>query len=332
LDIGGANLKAADGSGFAHWHPFALWKESAQLTQQLRTLIAQSPRHDHLAVTMTGELADCFGSKTEGVSFILDAVRKASDGRHTRVYLTSGQMVTPQVAMRRPLEAAAANWHALARFAGRFVPEGFALLIDVGSTTTDVIPLVAGQPAAEGLDDTSRLMSRELIYSGVERTPLCAVASELPYRGAMCPLAREHFATTRDAYVILGDLPEDSLSLDTADGRSATRVGARTRLGRMICADNQRFNHRDAVAIARYVAEVQRDLLFEGIGNVIGRRGKPLTAVVVSGEGEFLAVRAVQQLDPVPRLISVSQRLGEGISRCAPAHAVAVLAREAALG
>ena len=91
LDIGGANLKVADGVGYAESFPFALWRDSVRLAQELRTVIAQAPACDHLAVTMTGELADCFESKSEGVSFILDSVSEASDGRHTRVYLSDGR-------------------------------------------------------------------------------------------------------------------------------------------------------------------------------------------------------------------------------------------------
>jgi probable H4MPT-linked C1 transfer pathway protein len=279
---------------------------------------------------MTGELADCFATKSDGVRFIVEAVGKAADGRHTRVYLTTGQMVSPQVALRRPLQAAASNWHALARFAGRLVPRGFALLIDVGSTTTDIIPLVDGHPATSATDDAGRLRSRELVYLGVQRTPLCAVASDLPYRGASYPLAREVFATSRDIYLILGDLSEDPISRNTADGQPATKRAARTRLGRMICADVEDFNHRDAVVLARAAAEQQVGQLIEGIRHVVGQHSEAPLAVVLSGEGEFLARRAVEARPWQAPVITLSRELSAPISRCAPAHAVAVLAREAA--
>src|SRR5690349_1516700 len=131
LDIGGANLKAADGEGFAESYAFALWSEPDRLAQELRTIIAEAPESTHLAVTMTGELADCFASKMQGVQHILTAVHAAADGRHTRVYLTDGMLVTPQVATMKPQLAAASNWHALARFCGRFASEGTAVMIDV---------------------------------------------------------------------------------------------------------------------------------------------------------------------------------------------------------
>ena len=126
LDIGGANLKAADGLGFAVSQAFPLWRSPKQLVEALRTLIAGAPRADHLAATMTGELADCFSTKTEGVQFIINALSTAADGRHTRIYLNNGLLVSPQIALKQPLAAAATNWHALARFAGRYAPKGSA--------------------------------------------------------------------------------------------------------------------------------------------------------------------------------------------------------------
>src|SRR5688572_26621520 len=127
LDIGGANIKVADGRGFAASYAFALWRKPKELAQELRRIISESPTSDHLVATMTGELADCFETKEAGVSAILQALEQAADGRHTRVYVNDGSMVTPRVAARRHSEVAAANWHALARFCGRFMELGPAL-------------------------------------------------------------------------------------------------------------------------------------------------------------------------------------------------------------
>ena len=251
LDIGGANLKTADGRGFAQSYVFALWRDPSLLAQQIRTAISEAPPCDHLAVTMTGELADCFESKEAGIRFILEAVKAGSDNRHTRVYLVDGRLVSPQVALSLPQLAAASNWHALARFAARYAASGAALLVDVGSTTCDVIPLVEGKPAAKGTTDTQRLLTGELVYTGIERSPLCAVVSLVPYRGKSCPVVHEVFATMRNAYMVLDQLPDDPANVNTADGKPATRGFARVRLGRMIAADTHEFNHRDAVEIAQ---------------------------------------------------------------------------------
>jgi (4-(4-[2-(gamma-L-glutamylamino)ethyl]phenoxymethyl)furan-2-yl)methanamine synthase len=328
LDIGGANVKAADGQGYARSYAFAMWRESAVLAQQIRAAISEAPRSDHLAVTMTGELADCFASKEAGIQFILQAVSAGSDNRHTRVYLVDGRLVSPQVALTAPHLVAASNWHALARFAGRHAPTGPALLIDVGSTTCDVIPLVDGKPVAKGKTDTQRLLTGELVYTGVERSPVCAVAQVAPYRGQSCPLVHEVFATMRDVYLILEQIADDPADLHTSDGKPATRAAARVRLGRMVAADTHEFNHRDAVALAHGVGDTQAARLASAIGQVSGSLPAWPRAIILSGHGEFLAQAALATFKTAVPTVSLTKELGSTVSRCAPAHALAVLARE----
>ncbi len=182
LDIGGANIKVADGKEFAVSSVFPLWKKPKQLADALRTLIAGAPRADHLVATMSGELADCFATKAEGVQAIVQAFVAASDGRHVRIYLNNGTLVAPQIALKQPLLAAAANWHALAFFAGRYVPMGAGLAIDIGSTTCDIVPLADGTPAATATTDPERLLASELGLHG------CRAESHLRV-GELAPLA-----------------------------------------------------------------------------------------------------------------------------------------------
>jgi len=328
LDIGGANIKVADGMGFATAYPFPLWKRHQDLVQELRRVIAESPPSDHLVATMTGELADCFETIEAGVLFILDAFQQAADGRHTRVYVNDGSLVTPLVAGRRYEEVAAANWHALSRFSGRFMELGAALLIDIGSTTCDIIPFRDGLPTYVGINDTQRLISGELVYTGIQRSPTCAVCQSVPYRHSLCPVAQEMFATTVDAYIILGDLPEDSADHVTADGRPATKPYARARLARSICASSEQFNHRDAVVISQAIAESQAELLSAAIERVMQRADEMPRSIVVSGHGDFLAQRAIEQCSIDAMVISLRQQLGGLVSRCATAHALAVIAQE----
>lgn len=328
LDIGGANLKVADAKQFAQSYAFALWRDPAGLAQQIRTIISEAPQADHLAITMTGELADCFETKAAGVRHILRAVEEGSDHRHTRVYLTDGRLVTPQVAQTLASLAAASNWHALARFAGRYAPRGPAMLIDVGSTTSDIIPLLDGKVVAKGRTDTERLLAGELLYSGVERSPICAILEKAPYRGQICPVTQELFATTRDAYLLLAALAEDPANFSTVDGKPATKAAARIRMGRMIAAEGDEFNHRDAATMAQAVADSQAGRLAAAILQVVTTLGQNPAKILLSGHGEFLARNALARADIKLPVLSLSQELGATISRCAPAHALAVLAHE----
>ena len=222
LDIGGANLKAADGLGFAITRPFPLWRQPADLPAALAAIIAQAPATECIAVTMTGELADCFESKAQGVASILAAVSQAAAGRQVIVYHVDGSLAPLETARQQPQLVAASNWHVLARFAARYCPTSSGLLVDIGSTTTDLIPILGGRPAAKGACDTDRLASGELVYTGVTRSPICAVVDALPWRGQQVPVAQELFATTHDAYLILRHLEEAPNDHQTADGRPAT--------------------------------------------------------------------------------------------------------------
>ena len=167
LDIGGANLKAATCDGRALSVPFALWREPRALPGQVRALVRRFPCR-RLAMTMTGELCDCFVSKRAGVHAILDSVVQAAPKTPIQVWSTRGQFVAVREARADPWRVAAANWHALATFAGRFVPDGAALLIDIGSTTTDIIPLWQGRPMPRGWTDAERLASGALQRSAPE--------------------------------------------------------------------------------------------------------------------------------------------------------------------
>jgi probable H4MPT-linked C1 transfer pathway protein len=329
LDIGGANIKAADGRGYAASYPFPLWREAAGLAQQLHTAISDAPHCEKLAITMTGELADCFTSKADGVRHILQAVTDAADNRPTRVYLTDGRLVSPDEALTAPLLAAASNWHGLATFCGRFTPQGSALLIDIGSTTTDIIPLMNGRPVAQGTTDTTRLLAGELVYTGVERSLACAIVQAVPYRGEQCGVAQEYFATSLDAYLVLDQIAERPADCNTPDGKPATKAAACTRLGRLLAADGEEFNEDDAVQVAEAIVAAQRKSILVAIQKVLARLPSPPGTYILSGHGEFLAMSLLEHLPPVERVVRLAAELGDSVSRCAPAHALAVLACEA---
>lgn len=337
LDIGGANLKAADGRGFAISRPFALWKHPEGLGAALSELVAACPAADAIALTMTGELADCYKSKAEGVSAIVEAMCQAAAERPVDVYLVDGRFVSPQEALAAPLLAAASNWHALAFYAGRLVPSGAGLLLDIGSTTTDLVPLCDGHPEPQGLTDPERLACGELVYTGVVRSPVCGLVGSLPWRGQRVPVAQEWFATTLDAYLLLGDLAEESsagvgLSQHTADGRPATIECARARLARCICADSSMFTAEDARACAAAISAAQLALLARQARVVLSRIRGPVTGIVLCGQGEFLARKLLERLGISAPTVSLSARLGPAVSQAAAAHAVAVLRLERGRG
>lgn len=330
LDIGGANLKAATNTGRAVSQPFALWKHPDQLAHTLYELVGQFPEAEELAVTMTGELCDCFETKRDGVCHIVTAVMNASRSRPMRFWSVDGQFLNSNEAKDQYLKVAASNWHALATFAGGYAPRGVALLIDIGSTTTDLIPILDGQPWAEGKTDSARMKRGELVYTGVRRTPATT------YLGPSA--AAEFFATVHDAYLTLGTVSEDYTDCDTADNRPATKLFAHGRLSRMIGGDPVLTSEEETHALAKAIAERQRKHLVEKIEAMIPRLREmrqaalhPKRSAIVSGSGEFLARKILREkpfVEFFDELLNLSDRLGPDRSAAAPAYAVAMLAAE----
>ena len=272
--------------------PFELQRDPGALAPLLRALaveIGAGAGAAH-AVTMTAELSQMFRTKREGVSFVLAAVEAAFGSALVRVYAVDGRFLTTGAAREEPLAVAAANWAATARAIAAHHPD--ALLVDVGTTTTDIIPIVGGTVAADGRTDPERLASGELVYTGALRTPAEAIASQccgrghrhrrvgggVRARGRRPPVARRISIrpTTR---------------APRPDGRPATREFSGERLARVVCADRDLLDEAAVSSIADALAGAQVASIAAAIARVRARHPSLQTAVV-TGLGAFLGAAA----------------------------------------
>jgi probable H4MPT-linked C1 transfer pathway protein len=327
-DVGGANLKAARIGGAGQSEPevveraFPLWREPQRLPGALAETAGRLGEARAMAVTMTAELADCFATKREGVAFVLGAFRSAFPGVRPWIYGVDGRFRSAEAALRRPHRVAAANWMASATLLARRFPD--TILLDVGSTTTDVIPIVAGRVRARGLTDPARLRSGELVYTGALRTPVCASVRWLPLRGRRCRVAAEHFAVAADVHLWLGRIEESDYTCETPDGRGRGRQEAAARLARMVCADLELLGPDDISALAGHVAQSQVRQIASGLRQVMRRLGPACPRLaILAGQGAFLARAAAEQAGLASR--SMADDFGSAAARAAPAAAVAYL-------
>jgi probable H4MPT-linked C1 transfer pathway protein len=325
-DVGGANVKAAlveaDGAERrvrAASRPFEIWRRKDALPDVLRDMAAGLGAVDATAVTMTAELSDVFRTKREGVGFVLDAVTAVSPGP-VRVFTTDGTFVDPVTARARWLEVAASNWMATAMLVAPRV--GDAILVDIGSTTTDVIPLWDGRVAARGRTDPERLLAGELLYTGAVRTNVAAIVQRVPLWGGQCPVAAEAFATSGDVHVLLGSLDPADYTGPTSDGRPAAPDFAAARLARVVCADVEMLQKDDVEAIASAVAEAQVAAIAVALAATARGLGGDVP-VVATGLGAFLAHRAAARCGLASRDLSAVLDVDSGTA--APAVAVAWL-------
>src|SRR4051812_559505 len=328
-DIGGVNTKAAlvtDGVVMnVITRPFELQRApqalGALLREMARALASDAP--DAHAVTMTAELSQMFRTKREGVDFILEAAGRAFPGAELYVYSTDGAFVSRDEARMQPLAIAAANWVATAHLVAPRHPD--ALLVDVGTTTTDLIPISGGAVVAHGRTDPERLASGELVYTGAVRTPVEAVVRQVPIGGMGTRVSVEAFALTGDVHVWLGDLAPADYEAATPDGRPATRSFAGERLSRVVCADRDLLDDAAITGIAATVAQAQIAEITDAIREVLNAHVAIGTAVV-TGLGAFIGVRAARAAGL--QVIPLADQLGAAGARSAPATAVALLLEE----
>ena len=202
-----------------------------------------------------------------------------------------------------------------------------AIFLDAGSTTTDVIPIVSGRVAAQGKTDPARLRSGELVYTGVLRTPVCAIVRYLPLRGRRCRVAAEHFAIAADAHRWLDTIGDADYGCDTPDRRGRSRPESGARLARMICADLEMLSTAEVTAIAVQIEKMQVRQIAVAIRQVMRRLGAACPErAVLAGQGAFLARAAARQNGLAT--VELADELGGDAARAVPAAAVAHLLAE----
>ena len=333
-DIGGVNTKVARVEGddviAVASRAYELQRAPDALIPLLRELAADvgavNARESALrcAVTMTAELSQMFRTKRDGVSFVLDAVDAAFPTADVEVFAVDGRFLSPRVARQQPLDVAAANWAATAHIVAERHPD--ALLIDIGTTTTDIIPIVNGEVAATGLTDPARLASGELVYTGAVRTPVEAIVTQVPYGAGSATVSAEGFALIGDVHVWTGALPAAEYIAPTPDGRPPTREFAGDRIARVICADREMLDDAAISQIADTIAVAQLTQIVTAIHRVVSRN-QALRMSIVSGIGAFIAEKAARAAGL--QVVLLSSELGDAAARCAPAAAVALLLEKA---
>lgn len=330
-DLGGANIKLAqaeEGRIIAvHQIPCPLVADPSKFDDAVDEALALCTPDASHAVTMTGELSDVFPSRAEGVAYLVAMMTEATSAK-TRFYNLESGLVDAENAVEHWPEIASANWHASATLTASLCSDG--LFVDVGTTTTDLIPLKGGKAAAKGLTDGDRLTEGELIYGGVVRTPVMAVARQAPFKGRMQGMTAERFATMADVYRLTGALPDDADPYPTADQRGKSIEESAARLARMLGRDIDEADPIAWQALAHYVARRQLDQIEADARELFQREDLASDAPVIgAGCGQFLAEQLAKRLDRPYRefseIIDCAPEAQDMAAVCAPAAALALL-------
>ncbi|MGA0612019.1 hydantoinase/oxoprolinase family protein [Caldimonas sp. KR1-144] len=343
-DVGGAHVKVAcieDGRlrDVAQWS-CPLWQGLEHLRGAIEQAGLRWPalRDARHAVTMTGEMVDLFADREQGVRAIVATLAQALRGPLAVCAVGERdealRWIDAADAPRHWPAVASANWLATAALAARAVGEG--VLVDIGSTTCDLIALGEGaRVLARGRSDAERLAADELVYQGVVRTPLMALGPRIVWRGVPHQVMNEWFATTADVYRLTSELDPAHDQQPTADNAGKDLPATRRRLARMIGRDAREAPDADWLAFAHAWRARQCERIGEALERVLSvapiARDAPLVA---AGCGAFLVESLALRMGRPSRsfaaqAVPLHDGAGDDVPRwaqvCAPAVAVGLL-------
>ncbi|MFA5870230.1 MAG: hydantoinase/oxoprolinase family protein, partial [Candidatus Bathyarchaeia archaeon] len=201
LDIGGANIKSAllkaEGGLIETLETaveyFPIWRRGKEqlpvVLEEIRKGAIDQIEVDGVGVTMTAELSDAYRTKREGVGHILDCVAQVFADARLFVLDVEANLRSIEDARREPIRVAAANWAATGWMISKEIRD--CIIIDIGSTTTSIIPVASGRIAAAGRTDLEKLLNGELVYTGSLRTNVAAIVNSIPIRDGSARVSSE---------------------------------------------------------------------------------------------------------------------------------------------
>jgi len=284
LDIGGANTKATflktqNGKMKEHrtsMEYFPIWKNGKKqlpnVLEALKKRLTNSTVLDGVGVTITAELSDAYLTKKEGINHV-----------------------------RESLKVASANWAATGWMISQVIKN--CIVVDVGSTTTSIIPVINGKIAVEGRTDLEKLQNGELVYSGSLRTNIATIINEIPIQGITTRVSSELFAQSGDIHLLLDNITENEYTTETCDGRGKTRI----------CADTNMLSEQEIVNMAQFVYDRQVEQIAGGLKQVYERIKPPIQEkirVIVTGLGRNFLARKAAEKSGFSDVIDISELVG----------------------
>jgi len=318
IDIGGANTKITelDGKYYKIHHIyFPMWKKHKKLPELLKRYNREGV--EKVGIVMTAELVDAYKSKREGVEDILNSVEKAFYNKEIYVFDVDGNFLEVDVAKKKYSKVSASNWTATAYFVMKYISNN-CILVDMGSTTTDIIPIIDGKILAEKTDLT-RLMNNQLVYVGALRTPLSFLTDTVKFRGCETNISSEYFSITGDINLILGKIDREDYTCDTPDGAPVDRVSCMRRIARILCSDLEEIDEDEVLEISLQLYRKLLDMIRYNVDQVSERYG--IRSIVITGLGERILKEALDGYS----ILSIGEKYGKEVSLSTPSFAVAKL-------
>lgn len=328
FDIGGANTDLAvvdlDEEGKINeittdFEYLPMWQDKESLPAVLLDLLGDNKDDiDAVGICMTAELVDAYQTKKEGV---LDIAQKVNETFNLPLGFIGFQgAINYTDLLKNPLDVAAANWVATSRLAGIISPD--CIMIDTGSTTTDIIPVKDGKECAEGRSDLERLGTGELVYSGILRTNVAALVNKVSLDGSWYRVASELFAISADVHLVLENIQKEDYTCHTPDGAGTGLKDCMRRIARVVCGDLDILSKDNIISLSNYIHQKQAESICEALVEVAEKNN--IREVVTTGLGMDIIGKKASELAGLPS-VGMDQLLSKEECVVAPAVGTAAL-------
>lgn len=275
---------------------------------------------------MTAELSDAFRNKKEGVHFILDSARQSFKDEFDSVLNVRSELISVKKAKANPIEVAGANWVATGWLISQKIKN--CIIIDVGSTSTSIIPIKNGKISNKGNTDFEKLMVGELVYTGLIRTNIAAIVQRIPIRKSEVTVSSEFFSQSGDVHLILGNVDKKNYVADTPDNRGKNRIDAMQRLAKVICGDLDIINQSEIQTMAEYIYKKQIKQISDALKKVylnLKEKNNQEIPIVVTGIGKVILAKKAAQLLGLNKIIDINEIIGKNSYQASPAVGVGIM-------
>ena len=240
---------------------------------------------------------------------------------------------------RQVVRFAATKFWGSAYLASKLIGHGMS--IDVGTSSTDLVPVLGGMPDPEAAADPdtynlNRLKTERFIWYGLTATPLDYISHEAEAMGTSWPLY-PRMAKTEVLTSILGLAPRELTEAHAYGGKFPGAEEARFQLAQACGLDVELVGAETLEAIARDLSRRMIDRMAASVRKVAAHAGLgPLEeasgAVMGLGRASVAREALIQAGFRPERLVDVEAVLGAGLSSVSTAYGAALRGLEVVMG
>ena len=328
VDIGGANMKITQLDGLKVRSTLLPFVGKGDLIEKLIYAVTD-PDLVVLTQTMCAR-RKLFSSSKEGTHYIIDMTHRLFGDRVKYLGL-SYNLYGADEAKKKYLEVAGRNWVATCYLVSYLGIGEDCLVIDCGTNSTDVVPVLHNNPVTIDDEDKgyTRLKTGEFLWSGVYFTHVPSLSGTVVLDDEEYAVNPSTSAMTFDIFIVLHMIPpEDVLSQFTGLAKNPDLISFQSSVERMldvISADRELLTPKDAEKIATFLAEQQKKNTEKAVKKVLSavklKYGIDLDTAAIAGAGKnVILLDVVKNLDfdvvDIEKAASESFDMGDAQKNC----------------